>query len=279
MLAVLVVYSLVEPERLRHVSHEGLTGGLSRALVHLNFPVALVAILLVLLALAALPRRAWWVGGPALALCAVVAWPGVVDQGDFDARVVNVIPAAGVALAIALTVAAVRRAGASFAPPRRGDRARISVAVLAVLVGLPWIAAELGFHFPPWLFLTDEPYQEPGQRVTAAVHLGHHHGFAGMLFLLAALLLSRPAVSGTKLRIAYRALVSLLLVYGSVNLVQDLWHEQVLKRGWTEWDIPEAIVPGPHLIWLIMLGGAAVAYTLGFAEGDTAGASGDNRAR
>ena len=111
------------------------------------------------------------------------------------------------------------------------------------------------------------------------MHLGHHHGFAGMLFLLAALLLSRPAVSGTKLRIAYRALVSLLLVYGSVNLVQDLWHEQVLKRGWTEWDIPEAIVPGPHLIWLIMLGGAAVAYTLGFAEGDTAGASGDNRAR
>lgn len=279
MLAVLVVYSLVEPDRLRNVSHEGIAGGLSRALVHLNYPVALVAILLVLLALAALPRRAWWVGAPALALCAVVAWPGVVDQGDFDARVVNAVPAVGVTVALAMTVAAARHAGASFAPRRRGDGVRIAIAVLAVLVGLPWIAAELGFHFPPWIFLTDEPYQEPGHPVTAAVHLGHHHGLAGMLFLFAALLLSRPWIPNARLRVVYRALVSLLLLYGTVNLVQDLWHEQIVKRGWTARDVPEAIEPRLNVIWLLMLAGAGVAYGLGFARGDTPAASGDNHAR
>lgn len=278
VLAVLVVYSLVEPERLRNVSHEGVAGGLSRGLVHLNFPVALVAILLVLLALAALPRRAWWAGGPAVALCAVVAWPGVVDQEDFDARVVNLVPALGVAIALPLTIAAARRAGASLAPWRRGDRARIAAAVAALVVSIPWIAAELGFHFPPWVFLTDEPYQEPGHPVTASVHLGHHHGFAGTLFFLSALMLSRPAIAAGKLRNVYRYLVSLLLVYGAVNLAQDFWHEQIVKRGWTGWDIPEAIVPRLHVIWLLMLTAAAAAYALGFARGDSGVVNGDNHA-
>jgi hypothetical protein len=279
LLAVLVVYSLVEPERLRNVSHEGIAGGLGRALVQLDYPVAIVAILVVLLALAALPRGAWWVGGPAIALCAVVAWPGVVDQGDFDARPVNAVPALGVVVALGLTIAAARRSGSAFAPWRPTDRVRVALGVVAVLVATPWIAAELGFHFPPWVFLTDQPYQEPGHPVTAAVHLGHHHGFSGTLFLLAARLLSRPSIPSVRLRVAYGALVSLLLVYGSVNLVQDFWHEQIVKRGWTGWDVPEAIVPRLHAIWLFMLAGAAIAYALGFARGDTAAANGDNPAR
>ena len=66
--------------------------------------------------------------------------------------------------------------------------------------------------------------------MTAAVHLGHHHGLAGTLFFLAALVLSRPTVSGSRLRPAYGFLVSLLLVYGATNLAQDFWHEQVVKR-------------------------------------------------
>ena len=45
-------------------------------LIELNFPISLVAIALGLVALASLPRRAWWLGGPAIALCAVTAWPG-----------------------------------------------------------------------------------------------------------------------------------------------------------------------------------------------------------
>jgi hypothetical protein len=68
-------------------------------------------------------------------------------------------------------------------------------------------------------------------------------------------------------------------VYGTANLLQDFWHEQVVKRGWTEWDIPAALEPRLHPIWLLMLAGAAIVYILGFGRGDTEPASGDNHAR
>ena len=67
----------LDPSELYSVTHEGIAGGLGRALVQLDFPhVAGVAIPIALLALDALPRRAWLVGAPAIALCAVFAWPG-----------------------------------------------------------------------------------------------------------------------------------------------------------------------------------------------------------
>ena len=131
LLAIVVTYARLEPADLYHVSREGLSGGLSRALVEVNFPIALAAIALVLVALAVLPARAWWIAGPAIALCAVTAWPGVVDQDDLDARWVNAVPAVGVALALGLTVAATRRTGPRFVPRLRLDPARIVLAALA----------------------------------------------------------------------------------------------------------------------------------------------------
>lgn len=275
-LAVLVVYALLDPSELYNVSRDGLAGGLSRVLFHLNFPIALAALPLILLALGALPRRAWLVGAPALALCAFVAVPGVVDQSDLDARPVNVIPALGVALALSLTLAAARRAGTGFAPSRGEDRWRVVVAIVVVLVSLPWFTAELGFHLPGGVFLTDEPYAEPGEPLLAAVHLGHHHGLAGTLFVLSALVLSRTWPAGAGLRRAYAALVSLTLAYGAANLVQDLWHEQVVKRDWTSWDIPSALVPKASVMWAVVLAGAALAYALVFARRHGAAATGDN---
>ena len=265
-LAVLIVYSVLEAGDLYNVSGSGPEGGLSRALVQLNFPIALAAIPLTLLALSSLPRRAWLAGGPAIALCAVVAWPGVVDPDDLDARIVNVLPAAGVALAAILTVLATRRAGAGFAPALAGDRLRIAVAAVTLLVSLPWIAAEAGTYLPGGVFLTDEPYAEPGRPPAAAVHLGHHHGFTGTLLVLAALLLSRPRLAGARLRLAYAALVSLMLAYGIANVANDAWHEQVVKRNWTSWDIPSALEPRPNLIWLVVLSGAGVFLALGLAR-------------
>ena len=50
-LVVLATYSWVDPAETYHVSREGLTGGLSRALTFVNFPLALVAIALVLIAM------------------------------------------------------------------------------------------------------------------------------------------------------------------------------------------------------------------------------------
>ena len=113
-LAVLVTYSRVSPAETYHVSREGLAGGLSRSVTLVNFPIALAAIALALIALAALPRRAWWAGAPAIALCATM--PFFVDQDDLDARWVNAAPAAGVAIALGLTAWATRRASGAFAP-------------------------------------------------------------------------------------------------------------------------------------------------------------------
>ena len=269
VLAVLVVYSLVDPSELHNVSRDGIWGGLGRALVQLNFPVALAGVGLTLLALDRLPRRAWWAGGAALALLAVVAVPGVVDEDDLDAKLLNALPALGVALAVALTVAAARRAGTGFAPRLPWDTVRLVVAAVALAVSLPWLTAELGFHLPGGLgvFRTDEPYTEPGEAATASVHLGHHHGFAGTLLLLAGLLLSRATLEGRRLARVYRAAVSLLLAYASVNLlVQDLWHEQVVKRGWAEWDVPSAITPGAKPLWLVTLALTGVVALLLGAE-------------
>jgi hypothetical protein len=266
VVAVFVTYSRIDPAELYSVSREGVAGGLSRTLVQLNFPVALLAIPLALLAVAVLSRRAWLVAGPALALCAVTAIPGVLDDEDLDARLVNAAPALGVALALALTIAATRTSGTRLAPRDGKDGWRIAAGVTALAVSLPWITAELGFHLPGGIFLTDETYAEPGRLPAAAVHLGHHHGFAGTLFVLCALLLSRTAPPAGALRRAYGALVSLALVYGATNLVQDLWHEQVVKLGWTAWDVPSALFPGPTLMWALMLLVAAVVYALGFAR-------------
>ena len=82
-------------------------------------------------------------------------------------------------------------------------------------------------------------------------------------------MLSRPTVSGSRLRPAYGFLVSLLLVYGATNLAQDFWHEQVVKRDWTDWDIPGALEPRLHLIWLLMLAGAAAVCARVRAAGDS----------
>jgi TRAP-type C4-dicarboxylate transport system permease small subunit len=102
--------------------------------------------------------------------------------------------------------------------------------------------------------------------VTAAVHLGHHHGFMGALLVLLALLLSRPRLVDGRLARAYALLVSLMLAYGAANLVQDLWHEQVVKRGWTSSDIPSVTTPRLAAIWALVLAGTALAYALGFAR-------------
>jgi hypothetical protein len=277
--AILVVYSVYAPEELHNVSRDGLTGGLSRALVQLNFPaVAGAAIPISLLALDVLPRRAWLLGAPAIALCALFAWPGVVDPDRLDARWVNGLPAVGVVLAFCLTLVAARRVGVGLSPARPTDPLLVAVAVVVVLVSLPWVTAELGFHLPGGLFLTDELYREPGEAPTAAVHLGHHHGFMGTLLVLSALLLSRPRLTSDPLRYVYSALVSLMLVYGSVNLVQDFWHEQVVKRDWSSWDVPTALEPEPSVIWALMIVATGLVCALGFARGHRIAASGDNHA-
>jgi hypothetical protein len=250
-LVVLVTYSWVDPSDLYNVSREGLGGGLGRSVVLMNFPIAFVAAALAVVAVAALPGKAWLAAGPVIASCVLVPW--VVDEDDLDVRPANAIPALGVAIALILTVVAARRAGTGFAPWRPGDRIRIAIAGLVLLLSLPWITAGLGFHFPGDVFMGEEPYPEPDGTIIDAVHLGHHHGMDGSLLVLTVLLLSRVRLPQRALDLALTGYLGLMFAYGAVNLVQDLWLEQVVKRGWTDERIPPALIPGLRPIWLVIV--------------------------
>src|ERR671930_925576 len=80
---IVVTYSRVPPAKLYAVSGSGDGAGFGRALVFLNFPVALAALPVLALAAERL-RRGVALAVVAAGLCAVVFWPGVVDQYDLD---------------------------------------------------------------------------------------------------------------------------------------------------------------------------------------------------
>ena len=239
---IVATYSRIPPEKLYSVSGTGVGAGFGRALVFLNFPVALAALPVLALAAERL-RRGALLAVPAAALCAAVFWPGVVDQYDLDARPVNALAAAGVALVVALSLAA----------GLHRERIRLHPAPLALLLlAIPWLAADLGFHLDGvpvlgWIFLT-------GKLVgpLAAVHLGHHHGMDGVLLTLAALLLVPLArrIRAPALRLVVGLYLGLQIAYGLANTAQDAWLEQVAKRGWTTHVIPSVLNPALSLPWL-----------------------------
>jgi hypothetical protein len=215
-------------DALYHVSEEGVAGGAGRLLVLLNYPIALAAIGVVAVLLEYGASRT--VGAVAIGLCALT--PFTVDQDDLDARLINVGPALGVGLAVALTVAAwpQRRLAAR----RVLDPVRLALGLALVVIAVPWLFADLGFYAPDPI-LADEP--SPDEPI-AAVHLGHHHGMDGVLLALCALLLTRAADSRST-----HALLALMFVYGAGNAIQDGWLEQVEKRGSTDVGFPSLLYP------------------------------------
>lgn len=251
-----VTYARVPPDELYHVSRGGLTGGASRALVELNYPVALAALPILGICAARLRRPA--AAAAALAgavLCGTV--PFVVDRADLDARSVNALPALGVAVAVVLTAWALR-AGGLGASARRlpGDAVRGVVATVALVASVPWLFAEAGFYAPDPILADEIPAREP----LPAVHLGSHHGMEGVVLVLTALLLSRavPAVRG-RLAGWVSASLALMLAYGAAIAAEDLWHEQVVKRGTAAWRLPDMVLPSLGWGWLgIVIGAAAV---------------------
>jgi hypothetical protein len=263
---ILVTYWRLPWNQLYHVTGSGPVGGLSRTLLFLNFPAALVAVAVLLYLLDGLSGPVeFWLAVLGITLCVAVVWPKLVDQGKLDARLVNAIPAVGVAIAFGLTLWSFRSGGSWKIVHVAGDRVRIAIAVVAVLFALPWEAADLGFSLDgvPGLgsiFLTGSLRTQPGDPVFhPAVHHGHHHGMDGTLLVLVVLVLSRllGAVRGRWLRGAFGAYLAVLFCYGIGNIANDAWLEQVTKRGWTRWEVPDVTTPKVTAAWGLILLGAA----------------------
>lgn len=279
--AMLVTYSRLPPEALYHVSGSGLDAGLGRVLVFLNFPTALVAVAIIALVAERLGggRAAPAAAAAGIALSAFVAVPGVVDEADLDAKPLNAVCALGVGIAAALTVA-LAAGTPQFELARRlpGDPLRTATAAAALVLSVPWLAAELGVSFDGvpllgTLYQTGELRTQPDDPAPhAAVHLGHHHGMDGFLLVLTALLLSRVLPgSRERVRAGTGLYLALMLVYGLALLANDFWLEQIVKRGWTDWEIPDVTRPSLSLAWVVI-----VVLTLGlFGAGALLGSRGN----
>ena len=270
--AVFVTYWRLPPSVLWKVHNTGFIGGAGRAFVFLSFSAAVAAIGILPIVVDRLEdRRADLLGLVALILCATVALPGVQTESHLDPKWSNLPAVLGVALAFLLTVWASRNGRREFSrTSARGDAARLVVGGLSLFFAAPYIAAELGFFLDgvPVLgsiFITGAIRPEPGAGYShAAVHHGHHHGLDGFLLVATALVLSRlvGSIRRPVLRTLTAVYLALLLVYGLTNQVQDLWTEQIVKRGWTNWEIPNVLHPSLSAAWAAMIACGLVIYAL-----------------
>ena len=263
---VFVTYARLPASELYHVTGTGVEAGASRALLFLNFPVALAAIPVLLVLLDRIESRGERAEALlSIILCAAVFWPKIVNQDKLDARPVNAVAAIGVALAFGLTT---RHGLVAKLERRRGDLVRLALGVLLVALAPPWMAADLGFSFDGvpvlgTLYETGELRLQPGDPVFhPAVHHGHHHGMDGVLLVATALVLSRlvPSIRRRFLRGLLGAYLALLACYGAGNIANDFWLEQVTKRGWTLWEVPDVTTPKVTAAWAIIVVAAVVIW-------------------
>ena len=275
-IAVFETYWRLPPSVLWKVHNSGFVGGIGRAFVFVSFSAAVAALgVLPIVADRLESRRAHVLAVVAWLLCATVVIPGVQTPGHLDPKWANTWAVVGVGLAVALTAWAARNGRReAVRTSRGGDIARLILALVVLFWATPYIAAELGFHldgvpFFGWFFQTGKIEPEPGAGyLHATVHYGHHHGLDGFLFATTALLLSRllGGIRRPGLRTFTGALLALMLVYALTNMVNDLWTEQVVKRGWTSWEVPDVLQPSASFAWGAMLIAAALLYFACFSR-------------
>jgi hypothetical protein len=278
---VWVTYARLPASEFYNVTGTGVRSGAARVLVLVGWPISLAVLALLAVAadrLLALPlgaagrRAVVAVAAVSALLCATIAWPGVIQQSNLDAKPANALAAIGAGLAAALTVAALRRAGAGPPAPRgRGDRIALAIAAVYALAAIPWILANLGIYAgdvpgASAIFMSKKILPEAGHPHLHAVHLGNHEGLDGWLLAVTALLL-RPVLARmrpTRLRPVLGGYLAVLLAYGVLVTANDGWNEQVVKRGWTSFGIPDVITPAASAGWAILLAAAVGLYLTAF---------------
>ena len=224
------------------------------AVATLRLPVAAVP--------AALTRAA--VAGGAAALGAAARPRDMrAESGDHVA-----VAATATAVALALTAASnADRATAGNAAGVPGDRARWALGAILAAGALPWALADAGVYAGdvPGLrrvVLSRDTSIAPGQ---IAVHLGHHHGMDGALLALTGLAGSRQLADARSgmVREAVSFCLAAALAIGTARWFEDLWHEQVVKRGWATWKPPIVVrhgrPEGPR-VWAALAAGAAAIH-------------------
>jgi hypothetical protein len=287
LVAVCITYSWVAPEDLYHVSQSGVAGGAGRAFVYLNYPIAIVTVALLAVVYdrwcsCSRPEGETWgraipiLSILAVACCLLIAVPGVVDQGDLDAKPINTVPALGVLFVAGSTILTLTRCGRGVAATWTGaDQVRLVVTVVLAVISIPWYFAAFGVYTDDipglrHLFIAEVV---PAGEEFAAVHLGAHHGLDGSLLAMAAIWLSRVLgrMWPTRLRGMLRGYLALMLAYGLGNFVNDAWQEQITKRGWTDWRVPSVTTPDLTIAWgVVVLGSILIALVLRRFDGERA---------
>jgi hypothetical protein len=279
-LAIVITYARFPADEFYSITYAGIRGGLGRALVYSNYPVALIALSLLGVSVLALRQSSWWDESGrsravvlsavvALVLCLVTALPGVVDDNDLDVKWINVVPFAGVLLVAGISMLAMRAGAWGKARPLDW-RDWVGIAIVAVLavISLPWIVADLGGYADnlPGIGQLYYASEIPDGETLKAVHLGHHHGLDGFFFATAAVVLNRITRNrfAGALATTVSVYLALMLTYGVANVANDAWLEQLVKRGTVDYEIPSFITPGLTPRWGLVLVATIVVWVLLF---------------
>ncbi|MGH3074189.1 MAG: hypothetical protein ACRDQC_04660 [Gaiellales bacterium] len=283
-------YARFPPIELYNVTRSGFAGGAARTLVFLDWPVAIAAVAIVVVAadrILAGPASAgvrWGTtitAAAAIALSATIALPDVLDPDHLDAHPRNLPAAVGVLLAFGLTLVAVWLRGAGPREPlTRGDLLAIAVVPVLIAIALPWILAGAGLYTGDVpvlddIYVSKAIVPEPGEPALVAVHLGNHEGIDGILLAATAFGLRRPLrrMRPTVMRPLLGAYLALIAVYGLAVAADDFWLEQLQKRGTVSRGLPYVLTPGPRPAWAALLAVAAVVYVVAFRVGNDPGSS------
>ncbi len=60
----------------------------------------------------------------------------------------------------------------------------------------------------------------------------------------------------------------MMLAYGLGNVANDGWLEQIVKRGWSDWRVPNVTTPDLSIAWgVVVLGAIIMTLLLRRADG------------